>query len=99
MGTTRINVEEAIESVTNARRHLEEQRSSLDSISSTLNTMQGIWDAADQRACADRFATSKKNFDSFNDRVSDIFNEIESYANDCLSTDSQAARLLSNVSW
>lgn len=99
MAATMINVAVVTEIIAKARRHIADQRASLSDIEGMINTMQGIWDAEEQRICANRFAESKKKFDAFNDGMIATIDKLQTYINDCVDADGLSARDLRTISW
>ena len=99
MAATRINVQAVTDSITNALKMLSEQGEALGQIDNTVNSMNGVWEAEDQREYSNQFQTTKAKIETFNTSVKDTLQNMQTYVNDCSAADSQTARDIRNVSW
>lgn len=99
MPVTTINVQAIIDSINNARKHIDEQQTALSEINNNINSMNGIWEAEDQRVYAERFQDTKRKIETFNQGVRESLDTMQKYVNDCVSIDDQTGRILRNVSW
>ena len=99
MAATTINVQAVQDSVTNAKKYIDEQNSSLKDIENTINSMSGVWEAEDQKVYAEQFNSTQKRIDTFNQGVIESLDAVKKYVDDCVAIDSQTARDLRNVSW
>ena len=99
MAATRINVQAITDRINNANKQLSDQETTLGDIDKTINTMEGVWEAEDQRVYAERFRSRKQKIDNFNRSVAESLKAIQTYVDDCVSADDQTGRDLRNVSW
>ena len=99
MAATTINVQAAYDSINSANKFIDDQNNSLDNISSTVNSMTEVWEAADQRAYAEQFRTTQRKISTFNQGLKESLEAMKKYVDDCVAVDSQTARALRNVSY
>ena len=99
MAATKINVQVVRDSIANANKQISEQESALGDIDSSINSMQGVWEAEDQKAYAERFRDRKQKINDFNRAVGEYLETMQKYVNDCVAADDQTGRDLSSISW
>jgi len=99
MAATTINVQAIQDSINNANRYLDDQNASIADISNTINSMNGVWEAEDQKVYAEQFKSTQKRIETFNRGVQESLNAMKKYVEDCVAIDLQTARDLGNVSW
>ena len=99
MSATTINVQAAYDSIDSANKYIDEQNNSLGTISKNVNSMNGVWEAADQRAYAEQFRTTQKRIETFNAGLKESLASMKKYVDDCVAIDSKTARDLRNVSY
>ena len=99
MATTTINVSTVMESINNANNNISNQEASLGNIDKTVNAMNGVWEAEDQRAYAEQFQNTKRKIENFNNSVKESLRNMQNYVNDCVSADEQTGQDIRNVSW
>ena len=99
MAATIINVQAIQEGINNANRYIDEQISSLNDINNTINSMNGVWEAEDQKMYYDQFQATQKKIENFNQGVRESLDAMKKYIDDCVAVDSQTARDLNNISW
>ena len=99
MAATIINVQAIQEEINKANKYIDEQISSLDDINDTINSMNGVWEAEDQKMYSDQFQATHKKIENFNQGVRESLNAMKKYVNDCVAVDAQTARDLNNIGW
>ena len=99
MATTVINVQAVTDSINNAIKMLSEQQEALGQINNTINSMNGVWEAEDQRVYSEQFQNTKNKIETFNKSVHDTLQTMQTYVNDCVAADEQTARDIRNISW
>lgn len=99
MAATTINVQAAYDSINSANKYIDEQNNSLSDINNTVNSMSGVWEAADQRAYAEQFRTTRQKISTFNQGLKESLDAMKKYVDDCVAIDSQTARDIRNVSY
>lgn len=96
---TIINVSSATDAITNSKRRIEEQRITLEDINTVVSSMEGVWDAEDQRVYAERFRERKKALDEFNNSITASLDKMQTYIQDCVNADDSIASSLMGISW
>ena len=99
MAATVINVQAVLDNISSAKKYIDEQNASLNSIKNTVNSMSGIWEAEDQKVYAEQFQSTQKKIETFNNGVVESLDAMKKYVDDCVSIDAQTGRDLRNVSW
>ncbi|MBR1418040.1 MAG: hypothetical protein IJ576_03640 [Synergistaceae bacterium] len=99
MAATKINVHNVTDSINNANKQIAEQERALSNIEKNINSMQGVWEAEDQKAYAERFKVRKQKIDDFNIALSEYLKAMQKYVDDCAAADEQTGRDLSGISW
>jgi uncharacterized protein YukE len=99
MATTMINVQAVTDSINDAIKMLSEQEEALGKINNTVDSMNGVWEAEDQRVYSEQFQNTKNKIETFNNSVKDTLQAMQTYVNDCVVADEQTARDLRNISW
>ena len=99
MAATTINVQAVQDNISQSIKHIETQEKALANISSTINSMNGIWEAEDQRVYSEQFQGTKNKIENFNQGVLESLNAMKQYVNDCVSIDSQTGSNLRNIGW
>ena len=96
---TVINVQSVNETINSVNRQISTQENSLNRIDGIVNSMNGIWEAEDQRVYSEQFQGTKQKIQSFNQGVREALQAMQTYVNDCVNTDRQYGRSLRSVSW
>ena len=94
-----INVQAVTDSINDAIKMLSEQEEALGKINNTVDSMNGVWEAEDQRVYSEQFQNTKNKIETFNNSVKDTLQAMQTYVNDCVVADEQTARDLRNISW
>ena len=99
MAATKINVQAVTDSIANAKKQIANQETALGEIDTSISSMQGVWEAEDQKAYAERFRARKQKINDFNRAVGEYLENMQVYVNDCVAADDQTGIDLSNISW
>lgn len=99
MAATHINISNVKENINNASKQIVEQEQALSDIENNINSMQGVWEAEDQKVYAERFRARKRKINDFNSSLSEYLKSMQKYVDDCAAADEQTGRDLRGVSW
>ena len=99
MAATMISVQTVMDNIVNAKKQIAEQEAALGEIDASINSMQGVWEAEDQKAYAERFRDRKRKINDFNRAVGEYLEAMRSYVEDCVAADDQTSRELNSIGW
>ena len=99
MSATTVNVQNVRDSTNNSLKEIAQQEQSLLNISNEINFMESAWDSDAQRAYTDKFRAVKSEMDKFNQTTKEYLYMMQTFVNDCVSTDTSVAGMFKGISF
>ena len=99
MRATTVHVSNTSDSVSNAMRELTRQETALGKISNEIDFMDGAWDSEAQREYTNKFRTIKAEMDTFNQSTKEYLRTMQTFTDECVSTDLSVAAMINGISF
>jgi uncharacterized protein YukE len=99
MAVIKINVSETLDCVNNALKEIDEQDSIIKQVADNITSLDGEWESETKLRYVENFHKSRAEMERFNDTQRSYFKMMQTFADECSTTDNAVRDLLKSTTW